>query len=346
MQTPDRPRADRPPHLASVGASDGRVRRARVDPVEHPAGDLEEVCRGHDTHQAAIRVDDGQCMKLVGEHAIECGGDRNIWRDRLDLSLHDLRDRDRATRVGGEGTQDVAVRHDADDLVLGVDDDDMVNAIEVEQPVREEYGVPFADRSGTRRHDLADWNRGHDRAPFTQRAVAVDTSSEVVRTGENAKSMRMRASATQRWRLGPASCATEVVRPVLRRMKTLNVCFCLASFLSVLGGCSKGSDDPAEKMIVMLEDVAAAIEKAGGDCGKMAKGLEAVARKHDLAALRAQKRKATEEDARRAEEKYGERMKMLLPKLAGLLACTNDSRIATSSRACCERSCAEHELTL
>ncbi len=108
-------------------------------------------------------------------------------------------------------------------------------------------------------------------------------------------------------------------------MKSANVILSVSLALGLLGGCSK-SGGSAEKMVTMMEDMGNAVEKAGDDCGKMAKAVEGIANKYDLKAMKAEaeKLKANKDEAKKLEEKYGERMKKVMPKLLGMMKCASD----------------------
>ena len=99
------------------------------------------------------------------------------------------------------------------------------------------------------------------------------------------------------------------------------------SLAVLLGGCSKS--DPGEKMVNMMEDLGNAVEKAGDDCGKMADGVEAVAKKYDLKAMKeaAEKMKGDKDAAKKMAEKYGERMQKVMPKLLGMMKCADDPKM-------------------
>jgi hypothetical protein len=92
-------------------------------------------------------------------------------------------------------------------------------------------------------------------------------------------------------------------------------------------GCSK--PDPAEKMVTMMEDLGNAVEKAGDDCGKMADGVEAVAKKYDLKAMKesAEKMKGNKDEAEKMAKKYGDRMQKVMPKLLGMMKCADDPKM-------------------
>jgi hypothetical protein len=97
--------------------------------------------------------------------------------------------------------------------------------------------------------------------------------------------------------------------------------------LALVAGCSK--DDPAEKMVKMMEDLGAAVDKAGDDCGKMADGVEAVAKKYDLKAMKesAEKMKGDKAQAEAMAKKYGDRMQKVMPKLMGMMKCADDPKM-------------------
>jgi hypothetical protein len=111
-------------------------------------------------------------------------------------------------------------------------------------------------------------------------------------------------------------------------MKIANLFVSASLSLAVLlGGCSKS--DPGEKMVTMMEDLGNAVEKAGDDCGKMADGVEAVAKKYDLKAMKesAEKMKGDKDAAKKMAEKYGDRMQKVMPKLLGMMKCADDPKM-------------------
>jgi hypothetical protein len=111
-------------------------------------------------------------------------------------------------------------------------------------------------------------------------------------------------------------------------MKIANLFVSASLSLAVLlGGCSKS--DPGEKMVNMMEDLGNAVDKAGDDCGKMADGVEAVAKKYDLKAMKeaAEKMKGDKDAAKKMQEKYGERMQKVMPKLLGMMKCADDPKM-------------------
>jgi hypothetical protein len=113
-------------------------------------------------------------------------------------------------------------------------------------------------------------------------------------------------------------------------MKIANLFLCASLSLAVVGGCKKGGGgDTAEKMVTMTEELGNAVEKAGDDCGKMASAVEAVANKYDLKALKADadKLKADKEQSKKIMEKYGDRMKAVMPKLMGMMKCADDPKM-------------------
>jgi hypothetical protein len=97
--------------------------------------------------------------------------------------------------------------------------------------------------------------------------------------------------------------------------------------LALLANCSK--DDPAEKMVVLMEEMGNAAEKAGDDCGKMAENVDAVMKKYDLKALKAsaEKMKGDKAQAEAMAKKYGDRMQKAMPKLMGMMKCADDPKM-------------------
>lgn len=99
--------------------------------------------------------------------------------------------------------------------------------------------------------------------------------------------------------------------------------------LALTPACSK--KDPVEKMVSMMEDLASAVDDAKGDCGKMADGVSAVAEKYkgDLAAMKeaGEKAKADKDQQKALMEKYGDRMQKAMPKLMGMMKCSDDPKM-------------------
>jgi hypothetical protein len=115
---------------------------------------------------------------------------------------------------------------------------------------------------------------------------------------------------------------------LLPTMTMRNVLISLTAALTLsLGGCSK--KDPAEKMIAMMEDVGNAVDQAGGDCGKAADAVEAITKKYDLPALKAEaeKMRGDKAAAEAMAKKYGDRMKAVTPKLMALVKCVDDPKM-------------------
>jgi hypothetical protein len=110
-------------------------------------------------------------------------------------------------------------------------------------------------------------------------------------------------------------------------MKIANLFVSVSMSLALLG-CSKGGGS-VEKMVSMMEDLGNAVEKAGGDCGKMASGVEAVANKYDLKAMKAEaeKLKTNEQESKKMMEKYSGRLEKAMPKLMGMMACADDPKM-------------------
>jgi hypothetical protein len=109
-------------------------------------------------------------------------------------------------------------------------------------------------------------------------------------------------------------------------IRNLLVCS-LLSLPLLAGGCHKS--DPAEKMVSMMEDLGNAVDSAGGDCGKMADGVEAVANKYDLKSMKAEaeKMKGDKANSEAMMKKYGDRMQKVMPKLMGMMKCADDPKM-------------------
>ena len=103
----------------------------------------------------------------------------------------------------------------------------------------------------------------------------------------------------------------------------------LASLIAVAPACSK--KDPVDKMVSMMEDLGNAVDKSGGDCGKMADGVQAIADKYkdDLEAMKAAAQKAKSDKDQKAElqKKYGDRIEKAMPKLMGMFKCADDPKM-------------------
>lgn len=111
-------------------------------------------------------------------------------------------------------------------------------------------------------------------------------------------------------------------------MKMRNVMLLLA-LAAAPTACKKSSDDMANQMVSMMEDMGNAVEQANGDCGKMADSLEAITKKYDLGAMKKfsadmKKDKAKSDEL---EKKYGARMQAAMPKLMGMMKCADDPKM-------------------
>ena len=111
-------------------------------------------------------------------------------------------------------------------------------------------------------------------------------------------------------------------------MKIGNLLLCGALTLS-MSACSK--KDPIEKMVSMMEDLGDAVEKADGDCGKMADGVQSVADKYkgDLESMKeaAKKAKKDKDESKKLMEKYGDRMQKVVPKIMDMMKCADDPKM-------------------
>jgi phage tail tape-measure protein len=111
-------------------------------------------------------------------------------------------------------------------------------------------------------------------------------------------------------------------------MKIRRLLLCATLALS-MSACSK--KDPIEKMVSMMEDLGNAVDKSDGDCGKMADAVKSVADKYkgDLESMRdaAQKAKKDKDESKRLMEKYGDRMQQAVPKLMGMMKCSDDPKM-------------------
>jgi len=113
------------------------------------------------------------------------------------------------------------------------------------------------------------------------------------------------------------------------KLRTLFVSASLS--LALVAGCHKSTDSQVEKMVTMMEDLGNAVDKAGDDCSKMASGVESVVKKYegDLKDMKAagEKLKGNKEEAERIEKKYGDRMQKVLPKMMGMMKCSEDPKM-------------------
>ena len=112
-------------------------------------------------------------------------------------------------------------------------------------------------------------------------------------------------------------------------MKIANLLLSASLSALMLAGTGCHKSDPAEKMVAMMEDLGNAVDKAGDDCGKMADGVEAVAKKYDLKAMKesAEKMKGDKSQAEAMAKKYGDRMQKVMPKLMGMMKCADDPKM-------------------
>lgn len=112
-------------------------------------------------------------------------------------------------------------------------------------------------------------------------------------------------------------------------MKIANLLLSASLSALMLAGTGCHKSDPAEKMVAMMEDLGNAVDKAGDDCGKMADGVEAVAKKYDLKAMKesAEKMKGNKEQSEALAKKYGDRLQKVMPKLMGMMKCADDPKM-------------------
>ena len=111
-------------------------------------------------------------------------------------------------------------------------------------------------------------------------------------------------------------------------MNIRNLFLCGALALSMTA-CSK--KDPVEKLVSMMEDLGSAVDDAKGDCGKMAEAVESVADKYkgDIESMKsaAESAKKDKDQAKALMEKYGDRMQAVMPKMMGLMKCSDDPKM-------------------
>lgn len=117
-------------------------------------------------------------------------------------------------------------------------------------------------------------------------------------------------------------------------MKIRNLLICTA--LAFAPACSKGADAQMDKMVTMMEDLGKAVESAGGDCAKMADGVQAVVSKYegDLKGMKAagEKMKGDKAQAEELMKKYGDRMQKVMPQMMGMAKCADDPKMKEVSK--------------
>jgi len=106
--------------------------------------------------------------------------------------------------------------------------------------------------------------------------------------------------------------------------------------LAAVPACSKkGPEAMMDKMVAMMEDLGAAVDKANGDCSKMADGVQSVVNKYDgdLQDMKsaAEKLKGDKEQAEKLMKKYGDRMQKVMPKMMGMMKCADDPKMKAVS---------------
>lgn len=102
-----------------------------------------------------------------------------------------------------------------------------------------------------------------------------------------------------------------------------------AALLVSAAACKSKEESAVEDMVEMIEAMASAAEAAGDDCGKMAAGLEQVAGKYDLAAIKrnAEGMKGDEKKVEEMMKKYGDRMQKAMPKMMAMAKCSDDPKM-------------------
>jgi hypothetical protein len=114
-------------------------------------------------------------------------------------------------------------------------------------------------------------------------------------------------------------------------MNIRNALICAA--LAFAPGCSKSSPDALMgKMVDMMEEMAKAVDAAGGDCGKMADSLAPIMKSHegDMKAIKEMEGKMKDDKAasEALEKKYGPRMeKAMGPMMGGMMKCADDPKM-------------------
>lgn len=112
-------------------------------------------------------------------------------------------------------------------------------------------------------------------------------------------------------------------------MNLRNVLVCCA--LALAPACSKSSDAMMDKMVDMMEELGSAVDSAGGDCGKMASGVESVVKKYegDLKDMKAAAEKVKGDKAKSEElmKKYGPRIQKVMPSMMGMMKCADDPKM-------------------
>jgi len=116
-------------------------------------------------------------------------------------------------------------------------------------------------------------------------------------------------------------------------MTIRNVLICCT--LALAPACSKSSDAMMDKMIDMMEEMGTAVDGAGGDCAKMASGVEAVVKKYegDLKDMKAtaEKMKGDKAKAEELMKKYGPRLQKVMPAMMGMVKCADDPKMKAVS---------------
>ncbi len=117
-------------------------------------------------------------------------------------------------------------------------------------------------------------------------------------------------------------------------MNMRNVLICAA--LAVAPACSKSPDAMMDKMLDMMGEMGNAVEASGGDCGKMASGVEDVVKKYegDLKDMKAMSEKLKGDKAKTEElmKKYGPRMEKVMPQMMGMMKCADDPKMKEVSK--------------
>jgi hypothetical protein len=117
-------------------------------------------------------------------------------------------------------------------------------------------------------------------------------------------------------------------------MTIRNVLICCA--LAFAPACSSKSPDAMmDKMLDMMEDLGKVVDSSGGDCNKMATGVEDVVKKYegDIKDMKAaaEKMKGDKEKSEEMMKKYGPRMQKVMPAMMGMMKCAEDPKFKAVS---------------
>jgi hypothetical protein len=111
------------------------------------------------------------------------------------------------------------------------------------------------------------------------------------------------------------------------RLSTLSVVVALA----LAPACKNKDEANMEKMVSVIEDLGKVVDGAGGDCGKMASGVESIVTdsEADLKELKswAEGLKQDKEKAKKFADKYASRIQKAMPGMMGMMKCADDPKM-------------------